>query len=131
MSAKYLPLLTAVTATGYGVARDGYAGNNDLNFSNYAIEVSIKGTSGTVTASVDVYGSSDQNGITGLSPSGAAKTYLGTVTLSGTGVGVLSSSAVADSGGFGVAPRYPWLIANVTAISGTGAAVTCTGAFTG
>ena len=72
------------------------------------IQASVVGT-GAVTATVLIYG---RNGVLATD-----WMLLGTITLSGT-------TSAAD--GFALACTYQDLYASVTAISGTGAAVTCT-----
>ena len=108
-------LLDAATATGYGSA---YALTSPITFQAW-----ITGTSGTITATVVIYGSNDATVET--SPIIAAKTLLFTSsTLSGTGVGV--GTAVATET-FVVNTQYRYYIANTTAISGTDATVSLSG----
>lgn len=87
------------------------------------VQASLKGTSGTVTATVDVYVSNDPQFAT--DPANAPKSLAGSIVLSGTGSGLLSTSTVADSGGFALQTRWRYIAANLSAISGTGATATC------
>ena len=72
----------------------------------------------SLSASVAVYGSNDP--LVATAPGSAAKTYLTTFTLAGTGQGVGVS---VDSAIWNLNATYQFLIANVTTITGTGATV--------
>ena len=75
---------------------------------NRTIDAKVVGT-GAVTATVIIY----------VSNTGASNDWIvaGTITLSGT---------TSDVDGFTMRAKWPYMIANVSAISGTGAAVTVT-----
>lgn len=90
-------LLSAVTATNTGTAVDCW-------LSTRSIQAKVVGT-GAVTATVLVEVSNDET----------VYLTLGTITLSGT-------TSAAD--GFAISPSFRTIRASVTAISGTGAAVT-------
>ncbi len=83
-----------------------------------AVQASIEGTSGTVTASVTLYGSNDEDNVG--APDNAAAVGLKTFSLSGTGVGA-GLSAASDVYALDTQYRFVW--AKLTAISGTGATV--------
>jgi len=105
-------LLDAATATGYGSA---FEITSPITFQAW-----ITGDSGTISATVAIYGSNDATVET--SPTIAAKTLLFTSSaLTGTGVGV-GTAIVAES--FICNTQYQYYVAYVSAISGTDATVT-------
>jgi hypothetical protein len=90
-----------------------------LQLNNQAIfHCSIEGTSGTVAATVELYGSMDDTIQSSIA--NAAKSLLATFSLSGTGAGA-GISAASDVWPVAVPYKYFW--GKVTAISGTGAQV--------
>lgn len=92
-------LLSAKTSTGVGDSTTGRAGEKTYHASGAT-------TAGTGAATIKVEGSMN----------GTAWDTLGTITLT------LGTTAVSD--GFGSFDRYALVRGNLTAISGTGAAVT-------
>ena len=94
-------LLDAVTSTTTGSAY--YNGNGDQQT---PISAKVSGT-GAVSATVKIYGSNQNTNSGGV--------LLMTISLSGT---------TSDSDGDVIKTSYPFLYADLTAISGTGAAVT-------
>lgn len=100
-------LLSAVTTTGAGAAVPRVRAER-------VVHAAVTGT-GAVAATVEVYGAIDP-------PTDETDcVLLGTITLSGTDK---------DVDGFGMDAPWGYLLAKVTAISGTGAAVTCKTGFT-
>lgn len=92
-------LLSAATATGAG-------GSVSASTADRTFQATVSGT-GAVSATVAIEASNDNtNWLT-----------MGTITLSG---------ATSDSDGFAASAKWDFLRANVTAISGTDAAVTVT-----
>jgi hypothetical protein len=80
------------------------------------IQAYIKGTSGTVSCTINWYGSNYSDTTFGE--------LLATMALSGTGVGTLDTSLVADHTGTSIVAEWPYMFAVLSAITGTGAVVT-------
>lgn len=89
--------VTSVQTSDYVEWGEGWGGN---------VQADISGT-GAVTATINVY--------VGLTSSFSKAILLGTISLNGTAT---------DKGGFSWASTWPFVWADLTAISGTGAAVT-------
>lgn len=103
-------LLNGATATGFGPVREVPV--------PAIIQAWIAGTSGAVTATVEIYGSCDPTAI--VTRANAANTLITTLNLSGTGGG---AGIAVDTEIFSHTVPYTWVWAKVTAISGTGATV--------
>lgn len=96
-----VPLLSAVDSVSTGAPKHAAAARR-------VVQATVTGT-GAVSATVLIYGSIDE-------PTDETDmVLLGTITLSGTNK---------DTDGFAFDAPWPWLLADLTAISGTGAAVT-------
>lgn len=102
-AAQVIKLINGATATNVG---SGTAYTVPKGTPNRAFQAVVSGT-GAVTATVAIYGSND----------GVNWELIATIILSGT---------ASDSDGYVSAAPWPQLKAEVTAISGTGAAVTAT-----
>jgi hypothetical protein len=110
-------LLSEATTTRSGAS-------TELRFNNGGqaiVQAILEGTSGTVTATVQLYGSNDP--ICQSNQTNAAAQLIATFSLSGTGAGLDGAGARADSAVASVYAPYRWFWGKVTAISGTGASV--------
>lgn len=120
MAVLFLNAVTTATTT-------GNPQEVTFNRNGMVVQAIIRGTSGAVTATAHLYGSNDPAACASddaLVLSNAAKETLATFSLSGTGTGALiaANSAVAT-----ITAPYRRFWCDVTAISGTGAAVTIVG----
>lgn len=105
-------LLSKQTTTGAGELKY-------VKISNQSIfQIKLEGTSGALTATVELYGSNDP--VAETDKDKAAKTTLKTFSLTGTGTG---ADATADVEDHLVNAQYSYFWAKVTGITGTGAAV--------
>jgi hypothetical protein len=84
----------------------------------------LEGTSGVVSATVVLYGTNDSACL--VSTANAAKETLKTYSLSGTGAGFDGAGARAASDFLALTAPWYYIWAEVTAIAGTGTAVTLT-----